>query len=142
MFPRANGLRVLELGDAGGIRGRLNDLVLRGLKTATLGLLEEYAEEGEQLEHVGERLVLVDDEGEPIGVVEITDVKPTTFGEVAWEFVAAENEGDESLEQWRAGHVAYWARMGRQVDADTQVVELRLRLVDGPVAGSVSTEPE
>src|SRR4051794_4288288 len=131
MFPRVDGLRALELGDAGGIRGTLNALVLQGRKTATLGLLEEYAEEGEQLEHVGERLVLVDDDGRRIGLVEITDVRPTTFGDVPWEFVAAEGEGDESLEEWREGHLRFWARMGRQVDFDTQVVELRLRPLDG-----------
>ena len=130
VFPRAGDLRVLELGDAGGIRPRLNGLVLEGRKRATLGLLEEYAEEGEQVEHVGERLVLVDDDGRPIGTVEITDVTHSTFGEVDWAFVQAEDEGDESLEQWREGHQRYWARMGRTVGLDTPVVQLRLRLVD------------
>ena len=129
MFPRHEGLRVLELGDAGGIRSRLNGLVLAGLKTATLGLLDEYAVEGEQVEHVGERLVLVDDDGRPVGTVEITDVRHSTFGEVDWAFVQAENEGDESVEEWRAGHIAYWRSVGSEVDLGTKVVQLRLRLV-------------
>nr|WP_269204483.1 ASCH domain-containing protein [Motilibacter deserti] len=107
----------------------MNGLVLAGQKTATLGLLDEYAEEGEEVEHVGEQMVLVDDEGLPIGTVEITDVRHSTFGEVGWDFVQAENEGDESVEEWRAGHIAYWARIGRQVDLGTKVVQLRLRLV-------------
>nr|WP_269205122.1 ASCH domain-containing protein [Motilibacter aurantiacus] len=105
-------------------------MVLEGHKTATLGLLAEYAEEGEQVEHVGERLVLVDDEGHPVGTVEITDVRHNTFGDVDWAFVQAENEGDASVEEWRAGHLAYWRTIGREVALDTEVVELRLRLLE------------
>ncbi|MFJ1705946.1 hypothetical protein [Kitasatospora sp. NPDC088346] len=48
----------MELGTPGGMRAELNALVLSGEKTATTGLLADYAEEGEELEHLGERLAL------------------------------------------------------------------------------------
>ncbi|PZF97082.1 ASCH domain-containing protein [Micromonospora endophytica] len=129
MWPRIGGLRALALGTPGELRARLNALVLSGAKTATAGLLDEYAEEAEQLEHVGERLALVDDHDAQLGVVEVTGVKVTRFAEVPWEFARAEGEGDRSIEEWRAGHAAYWARVGTPVTDDTEVVCIRFRLV-------------
>ena len=128
MWPRVDGLRALELGTVGGLREQLNGLVLSGRKRATAGLLGEYDREGEVLEHVGERLALLDDDGRALAVVEITDVQVRRFADVPWEFAAAEGEGDEDLEQWRAGHRHYWADSGTPVDDDSQVVCLRFVL--------------
>ncbi|WP_341721087.1 ASCH domain-containing protein [Micromonospora sp. FIMYZ51] len=129
MWPRIGGLRTLALGTPGDLRTRLNTLVLSGAKTATAGLLDEYAEEAEELEYVGERLALVDDHDTQVGVVEVTGVEVTRFAEVPWEFARAEGEGDRSIEEWRAGHAAYWARIGTPVGDDTEVVCIRFRLV-------------
>ncbi|MDG4803910.1 hypothetical protein [Micromonospora sp. WMMD980] len=49
MWPRIGGLRALALGTPGGLRADLNNLVLAGVKTATAGLIGEYAEENEEL---------------------------------------------------------------------------------------------
>jgi uncharacterized protein YhfF len=111
------------------MRARLNWLVLEGRKGATAGLLAEYAQEGEDLEHVGERLAVLDDDGRSVTIVEITQVDVLPFAEVPWEFAAAEGEGDEDLEEWRAGHRREWAAEGTTVDDDTQVVCLRFVLV-------------
>ncbi|MEH0825826.1 ASCH domain-containing protein, partial [Micromonospora sp. CPCC 205714] len=74
MWPRIGGLRALALGTPGELRTRLNTLVLSGVKTATAGLVQEYDDENEELEYVGERLVLVDDNDAFVGVVEVTGV--------------------------------------------------------------------
>ena len=74
-WPRVDGLRTMELGLPGELRQRLTGLVLAGPKRATAGLLEEYAAEGEELEHVGEVLVVVDDDGAELGRIRITDVQ-------------------------------------------------------------------
>lgn len=42
--------------------------MLNGTKRATAGLLSEYIAEHEPWEHVGERLVLVDDDATPLGI--------------------------------------------------------------------------
>ncbi|WP_088959559.1 ASCH domain-containing protein [Micromonospora purpureochromogenes] len=143
MWPRIGGLRTLALGTPGQLRTNLNTLVLAGVKTATAALLTEYAEEGEELEHVGERLVLVDGVDALAGVVEITGVEVVRFADVPWDFARAEGEGDRSIEEWRAGHAAYWARVGTPVTDDTEIACLRIRLVsagDGGVAtGDLST---
>lgn len=130
MWPRVAGMRSLELGTPDGLRSRLNALVLAGTKTATTGLLREYAEETEGLEYVGERLALLDDHGRYVATVEITGVEIKSFGEVTWEHAAAEGEGDASLEQWREGHRRFWERTGTPVTDDTVVVCLTFRLLE------------
>ncbi|MBO7937691.1 ASCH domain-containing protein [Streptomyces sp. S9] len=131
MWPRVDGMRALELGSPGEMRGRLNALVLSGRKRATTGLLAEYTEEGEQLEHVGERLALLDTDGRSVATLEITGVERTTFGEVTWEHAAAEGEGDADLAEWRAGHSRFWAAEGTLVEDGTPLVCLTFRLVPG-----------
>ncbi|MER7705059.1 ASCH domain-containing protein [Kitasatospora sp. NPDC097605] len=129
MWPRVNGLRSMELGTPGPVRAELNALALAGRKTATTGLLAEYAEEAEGLEYPGERLALLDDDGELVGVIEITGVEVRPFAEVTWEHARAEGEGDASLEEWRTGHRGYWERLGTRVEDGTPVVCLAFRLV-------------
>ncbi|MFC0507325.1 ASCH domain-containing protein [Micromonospora costi] len=129
MWPRIGGLRTLALGTPGELRSTLNSLVLAGVKTATAGLRGEYATEGEELEHVGERLVLVDDDDHLVGVVEVTGVEVVRFADVTWDFARSEGEGDRSIDDWRTGHAAYWARVGTPVSDETEVVCLRFRLL-------------
>ncbi|MGW1201025.1 ASCH domain-containing protein [Streptomyces sp. NPDC002536] len=119
----------MELGTPDGMRTELNSLVLGGQKTATTGLLEDYAKETEGLEYLGERLALLDDQGQSIAVIEITDVEVKPFNEVTWEHARAEGEGDASLEEWRTGHRGYWHRLGTPVEDGTPVVCLAFRLV-------------
>jgi uncharacterized protein YhfF len=143
MWPRIGGLRTLALGTPGEMRANLNTLVLAGVKTATAGLTTEYADENEELEHVGERLVLVDDHDVLVGVVEVTGVEVVRFADVSWDFARSEGEGDRSLEEWREGHRRYWAREGSPVDDNSQVVCIRFRLAsagDGGIgAGDLGT---
>ncbi|MEU1282420.1 ASCH domain-containing protein [Streptomyces sp. NPDC005805] len=124
-------MRALELGTRGELRERLNALVLAGVKTATTGLLAEYAEETEGLEFVGERLALLGNDGDRVATIEISGVELTDFAGVTWEHAAAEGEGDRSLEEWRAGHSLFWESIGTPVDEKTPLVCLRFRLVTG-----------
>jgi uncharacterized protein YhfF len=103
------------------MRADLNSLVLEGTKTATAGLLAEYEIEAEELERVGERLALVDDDA-PVGVVEVTAVNVVPFGQVPWEFADAEGEGFTSIEHWRDVHARFWADHRARVDDDTEIV--------------------
>ncbi|WP_369180785.1 ASCH domain-containing protein [Streptomyces mutabilis] len=122
-------MRALELGTAGEMRERLNALVLTGRKTATTGLLAEYVEETEGLEFEGERLALLDSDGNCVATIEITGVGLASFGSVTWEHASAEGEGDRSLAEWRTGHRRFWESIGTPVDEDTTLVCLRFRLV-------------
>jgi uncharacterized protein YhfF len=97
-------MRSLELGTPGEMRVALNALVMAGTKTATTGLLENYAKETEGLEYAGERLALLDNQGQSIATIEIINVDVRPFIEVTWAHAEAEGEGDASLEE-----VACWS---------------------------------
>ena len=110
-FPRVGGLRALELGGAGSeLQRELNALVLTGAKRATAGLLSEYYDEGEELEHVGEEQYLVDADGQAAALVRYTRVEVVPFVDVTWEFAEAEGEGFTDIDDWRRAHRRYWQR--------------------------------
>ena len=104
------------------MRRWLVGLVLDGHKRATAGLMSDYEAENEEIEEVGNHQVVVDDDGQPVAEVIVTDVRVVRLAEVPWEFVAAENEGDSTIEEWRAGHEAYWRSVGVRVDDDSLLV--------------------
>lgn len=128
-FPIVDGLRTLEIGTPGAMRQRLNQLILDGQKRATAGLLMEYVKENEELEMEGELLALVDDDTQRIATVIVIEVVTMPFIEVPWKFAQAEGEGDESLEEWRAGHRRFWLAEGDTVDDQTPVVLIWFEVV-------------
>lgn len=129
MWPRVDELRTVELGWPGEQRDRLNGCVLHGRKRATAGTLAEYEEEGEPLESVGEVLVMLGNDAEEVGRIEITDVVVRRFEDVPWEFADAEGEGFTTIEDWRVEHRRFWERQGRTVTADMAVVCVRFALL-------------
>jgi uncharacterized protein YhfF len=121
-FPMVDGLRTLEIGSPGAMRQRLIQLILDGHKRATAGLLIEYVRENEELESPGELLALVDDDTKRVATVVVNEVETVPFIEVPWRFAQAEGEGDESLDEWRAGHRRFWATEGDTVEDATPIV--------------------
>ena len=134
-FPRVGGLRALELGSAGSdLQRELNALVMSGAKRATAGLLSEYADEGEELESVGEQQYLIDSDGAPLVLIEYTRVEVVPFAEVTWAFARAEGEGFTDIGDWRDAHRRYWrAEQGRDVGDDEPVVCLWFEAVSTDV---------
>ena len=130
MWPRLQGLRTLGLGTPGAMREELTGLVLAGRKRATAGLLAEYADEGEELESVGERLALLDSDGNSLGVVEVTAVEIVEFADVTWDFADSEGEGFTSIEHWREAHRRFWDSEGTRVADDTAIACISFRLVE------------
>jgi uncharacterized protein YhfF len=70
--------------------------------------MAEYRDEGEALEHVGERMALVDDHGARIATIEVTEVRELALGQVTWAEVEAEGEGFADIAAWRQGHEDFW----------------------------------
>lgn len=123
-FPRVSGMRGIEFGTPGASRIKLTELVLHGNKRATAALLREYEQEGEAVEHVGELLALIDDDGKHVGTLKVTRVDVCELIHVPDEFALAENEGDLSAEDFRESHLAYWKRVGEVVDDHTLIVQV------------------
>lgn len=121
-------MRPLELGHPGAQRARLTALVLAGTKTGTAGLLAQHRAEGELVEHVGERLVLVDDDGAALAVVRVTAVAVVPLADVTDAFARSEGEGFADHAAWAAAHRRFWTAGGWPVDDDSLVVCTSLAL--------------
>ncbi|MFD7257395.1 ASCH domain-containing protein [Streptomyces sp. NPDC059874] len=130
-----------ELGFPGPLRDKLVAAVLSGAKTATTGLLAAYQMEDEPLPEVGQRTALVDSAECPVAVLEVTDVRVLSLGEVDLGHALAEGEGYASVAEWRASHEEFWhgaqsraflGDPGFTVNDDTPVVTERFRLVETP----------
>lgn len=134
MFPRRDGLRVMEFGTPGALRDRLVGLVLHGDKRATAGLLLDYETEAEAIEHVGEHLAMVDSDDRHVGTLVVTRVEIVRFADVPDEFALAEAEGDLDASDFRESHLAFWTSIGRAVDDDTSVVTIYFDLLPPVVA--------
>jgi uncharacterized protein YhfF len=120
-------------GDSPELARELGELVRRGSKTATAGLLWQWEAEVGGPPAVGDREVVIDWEGAPLAIIELTEVCVVSFLEVDADFARDEGEGDGSLAYWRAAHRSYFgrecARLGRQPADDMPVVCMRFRVV-------------
>lgn len=130
MWPRVNGLRAFSFGTSGEMQDRLTALTLAGTKAATAGLWKtDYEAEGEALEEVGERQVLLHND-QPVALVEITRLETHRFADVPWEFADAEGEGFTSTEDWREGHRSFYERIGVEASDDDLVVCCWFKVVE------------
>jgi len=129
-FPVVNGLRGIEFGTKGEFRDELIALILDGKKRATAGTLEwDYRSNGEVIEYVGEKLAVLNNEGEHVATIQATRVEVVRFAEVPDEFALAEGEGDLSGDDFRNGHFRYWSRQGLKITDDTEIVLLYFDLI-------------
>jgi uncharacterized protein YhfF len=114
--------------------------------------LSDYERDGEAIPEVGQRFALIDENDAEVGVIETTEVRVTTIGEVDLPFARDEGEGFASVAEWRAAHEAFWLSYADETRAwlhdpawrptdQTPIVCERFRLVEplpasraGPVA--------
>jgi uncharacterized protein YhfF len=129
-FPVVNGLRGIEFGTKGEFRDELVALILEGKKKATAGTLEwDYQSQNEPIEHVGEKLAVLNSNGEHVATIEATKVEVVQFAKVPDEFALAEGEGDLSGDDFRQSHLRYWSRQGLTITDQTEIVLLYFDLV-------------
>ena len=131
------------------LRRRLVEAILRGEKTSTSGLLSDFERDGDPLPEVGERFSLIDHEDRVVGVIETTEVRVTTIGEVDLAFALDEGEGFASVADWRVAHERFWVSYAEETRAwlgdpvwvpldDTRIVCERFRLVEPQVSEPVN----
>lgn len=108
-------------------------LILNGTKTATSSLLWEYEHDGRPLPTVGCHSVLEDGSGQPVCVVETTQVAIVPFLQVDARFARDYGEGDGTLEGWRETFRDYYAgvcvEIGREMSDDAPLVCERFQVV-------------
>jgi len=111
----------------------LGALIVNGTKTATCSALWEWEAEGESPPETGTVTIVLNGSGEPIGIVETTEVTVRKYNEVDADFAREEGEGDLSLEYWREAHKNFFSRLlpkiGKQFSEDMPLVCERFRLI-------------
>jgi len=85
--------------------GEIADLVLRGIKTATGSLKWEYDAKGKRIPQPGDLSVITDGKGQPLCVIEDTEIQVVPYERLDARFAFDSGEGDRSLESTRKG---YW----------------------------------
>lgn len=122
-------------GDGPAMADELGALVAAGTKTATSSLAAEY-ERVDDRPQVGGRDVVLDGAGDPICVIETTEVTSRRFDEVDAAFAYDEGEDDRSLAAWREAHERFFGRrcelLGLTFDPGLEVVCERFRAVWQP----------
>ena len=120
-------------GDSPQMADELGDLIARGVKTATCSALWEWQAEGKPLPEPGLITIVVDGRGEPLCIIETTEVTIRKYNEVDDEFAQAEGEGDFSLEYWRQAHKNFFSRtlpkVGKEFAEDMPLVCERFNVI-------------
>ena len=118
-------------GDSPTMADELGDLIVQGTKTATCSALWEA--EGNPIPEAGYLTIALDGRGEPLCIVETTEISIHKYNEVEADFARAEGEGDLSLNYWREAHRNYFSRVllkvGKEFSEDMPLVCERFRVI-------------
>ena len=131
VFQIVNGMRSIEFGNPGASRDKLISFILDGNKRATAGTLQwDYVAENEPIEHVGEKLAVLDNLNQHVATIQATRVEVKRFADVPDEFALAEAEGDLNGDDFRASHFSFWSKLGLEIKDDTEIVLVYFDLVE------------
>jgi uncharacterized protein YhfF len=126
-------------GGEGELADELASLVVAGKKRATTSLPVEYTSLGEPLPKKGDLSIILNGAGDPVAIIERTQVDVVPFARVTATFAAREGEGDGSLAYWRGAHKEYFAlvceRLGGALDDATPVLCQSFEVLWPPCAG-------
>ncbi len=97
-------------GDSAEMADELGALVLAGIKQVTASAIWVYEDTDEPEPYPGQISIILNGAGEPMCIIQTTDLTVTPFNEVDEDFAASEGEGDKSLRYWREAHQAFFTR--------------------------------
>ena len=121
-----------RFGDTPEMATRLGLLVRDGPKRATASLVSDYPEGGGPIPAEGDLSIILDGEGQPLCVIETTQIDIRPFSEVDAAFAWDEGEGDRTLPDWKDGHRDFFAARGEPLADDTLMVLERFDLLWAP----------
>lgn len=125
--------QVWYFGNSSEMARELAALVLSGKKTATASLVETNRRQPKSAPVDGGYSLVTDLEGEPMCVIQTTEIRHVPFTEVDSAFAYDEGEDDRTLASWRKAHRDYFAlegaRLGFVFDEDSIVCCERFRLL-------------
>jgi len=97
-------------GNSSKMAKQLAELVISGKKRATASLVLINQIKPEIAPVLRGLSVVTDFEGNPLCVIQTTEIRHLPFMEVDAKFAFDEGEGDQTLEDWRKGHRQYFTR--------------------------------
>ncbi len=97
-------------GDSPEMAQQLGELIKEGVKTATCSSVWEWEYEGEKWPEPGQLTIVLDGHGDPICIVETTEINICAYNQVDSQFAFDEGEGDRSLQYWREAHQRFFTR--------------------------------
>jgi uncharacterized protein YhfF len=102
--------QVWFFGDSQEMSVKLADFVIFGTKraTASLVLVNNLIPENAPINKGYS--VVTDFAGNPLCIIQTTEVREIPFLEVDYNFAKSEGEGDENIEDWRKGHRDYFTK--------------------------------
>lgn len=123
--PPTRALDVFFFGDGPELAAKLAHLVVKGVKRGTTGWLDAAKKDGSTIPHVGMVSIVTDGFGYPQCAIQTERVDNCRFGDIGAEHAWVEGEGDRTLDDWRAGHLAFFhreaAHLGLTFTEDAQV---------------------
>lgn len=110
LIDPATPYQVWYFGNSSEMARELGELVISAKKTATASLkaVNDIEPEKAPIDHGYS--VVTDFEGDPMCVIQTTEIRHISFIEVDAKFAFDEGEGDQSLEFWRDGHWRYFEK--------------------------------
>lgn len=121
-----NGIEIpkISFGGTDPEKDDLADKVIKGQKTATSSLEEYYLLGIKKRSKVGDYFSVLDSSGNEVALVRIEKVRNVKFGNITDKF--AVEEGDGSLENWKAIHQPYYSellqKIGKELNDETILV--------------------
>ena len=123
-YPDAETFR---FGDSEDLCHALTELVRSGKKRATCSsVLNEQL--GNAMPELGRRDIALKWDGTPAMVIETRELREVTYRDMTEEMALMEGE-DDTLEEWRAGHKAFFEKYG-VFDPDMMLVWERFEVIE------------
>jgi len=120
-------------GDGPAMADELGALVAAGTKTATCSLLWEYEVQGDRVPQVGDLSIILDGAGNPLCIIETTEIVIRPYNEVRADFAYDEGEDDRTLASWRKAHWHFFSRtcevIGKTIDESMPLVCERFEVI-------------
>lgn len=124
---------ITDFGNTKEMADSIGALARSGIKTTTSMLLWELEQGDEKYPFVGEIDVVTDSNGEPLCIIEFTEVEVRPFNAIDEAFAYNYGEGDRTLAWWRAAMWDYYVgechSLKREPSESMPLVCMRFRLL-------------
>lgn len=112
--PPVGPLDVFHFGNTPELAATLAHLVIKGVKRGTAGWLAAAEREGWAPGRPGLVSIVTDGFGVALCAIQTERVDHLRFGDITEQQAWIEGEGDRTLADWRAGHLAYFSAQAEQ----------------------------